>query len=143
MMEFNEIWKAVLKLAVEQAKNIKDDQKALEVKVLYEQWENQIGKNLAVGEYIQYDGKLYRVLQAHVAQPNWIPGVGTESLFIVIEKKCEGTINDPIPFVQNMELFNGKYYIQNDVLYLCNRDSVIPMYHDLSALVGMYVEVVK
>jgi hypothetical protein len=41
-----------------------------------------------------------------------------------------------------MEIFKGKYYIQNDVVYLCTRDSGQPLYHDLSALVGSYVEVV-
>jgi hypothetical protein len=39
-----------------------------------------------------------------------------------------------------MEIFNGKYYIQNDIKYLCNRDSGTALSHDLSALIGLYVE---
>ena len=52
-----EIWRAIVKLAVEQARCITDDQKALEVKSLYKQWEAQIGKVLNIGEYIQHENK--------------------------------------------------------------------------------------
>lgn len=41
-----------------------------------------------------------------------------------------------------MEIFAGKYYTQNGVKYKCTRDSGIPLSHDLSALVGLYVEIV-
>ena len=43
-MEFDDIWKAIVQLAVDSARTITDDQKALEVKVLYKQWSKQIGK---------------------------------------------------------------------------------------------------
>lgn len=39
-----------------------------------------------------------------------------------------------------MEIFEGKYYTQNEVLYKCIRDSGIPLSYGLSALVGTYVE---
>ena len=54
----------------------------------------------------------------------------------------EGTRENPIAYNTNMEIFNGKYYIQNGVVYLCNRDSGAPLYHDLANLVGLYVTVV-
>lgn len=142
-MEFNELWAAMMKMAVKQARQITDDQEALEVQVLYKQWDKQIGKQLNVGEYVQHNQRLYRVLQQHVAQSTWEPGQGTESLFVVIDKQHAGTSEDPIPYVTNMELFNGKYYTQYEVLYLCTRDSGTPLYHDLSTLVGLYVEEVK
>lgn len=41
-----------------------------------------------------------------------------------------------------MELKNNLYYSQYDIIYLCIRDSGIPVYHDLKDLVGLYVEVV-
>ena len=50
-----ELWKAIVRLAVDQARSITDDQKALTVKSLYKQWEKQIGNTLNVGEYIQYE----------------------------------------------------------------------------------------
>lgn len=143
MTDFNELWAAMLKMALKQARAITDDQEALSVQCLYKEWNKQIGKQLNVGEYIQHEGKLYRVLQAHTAQNTWAPGNGTESLFVVIDKEHAGTLEDPIPYNGNMELFNGKYYIQNEVVYLCTRDSGAPLYHDLSSLVGIYVEEVK
>lgn len=142
-MDFNDIWQSVIKLAVESARNITDDQKALEVKVLYKQWSKQIGKQLEVGEYVQHEDKLYRVLQTHVAQETWVPGNGTESLFVVIDKEHKGTLDDPIPYTTNMELFVDKYYSEDEVLYICTRDSGNPLYNKLSELVGIYVNVVE
>lgn len=143
MNDIYDMWRAIINLAVKQAKQVTDDQEALELQILYKMWDKQIGKQLNVGEYIQHEGKLYRVLQAHIAQSTWVPGNGTESLFVVIDKEHTGTLDDPIPYNGNMELFNGKYYIQNEVVYLCTRDSGAPLYHDLSSLVGVYVEEVK
>lgn len=143
MNDLYDMWRAVINLAVKQARQITDDQEALELQILYKSWDQQIGKQLNVGEYVQHEGKLYRVLQAHIAQSTWAPGNGTESLFVVIDKEHAGTLEDPIPYDGNMELFNGKYYIQNEVVYLCTRDSETPLYHDLSSLVGLYVEEVK
>jgi hypothetical protein len=39
-----------------------------------------------------------------------------------------------------MEIFNGKYYIQNNVIYKCIRDSGTALSHDLNTLIGLYVE---
>ena len=143
MNDIYDMWRAIINLAVKQAKQVTDDQEALELQILYKSWDQQIGKQLNAGEYVQHEGKLYRVLQAHTAQSTWAPGNGTESLFVVIDKEHTGTLDDPIPYDENMELFNGKYYIQNEVVYLCTRDSGAPLYHDLSSLVGVYVEEVK
>ena len=52
-----------------------------------------------------------------------------------------GTQHDPIPYDGNMALESGKYYIQDDVVYLCNRDTGNPVYNALSELLGLYVEV--
>ena len=51
-----------------------------------------------------------------------------------------GTLENPIEYSGNMVLEEGKYYIQDGVTYLCNRDTVNPVYHNLSDLVGHYVE---
>jgi hypothetical protein len=143
MNDIYDMWRAIINLAVKQARQITNDQEALELQILYKSWDQQIGNQLNVGEYVLHEGKLYRVLQAHTAQRTWAPGNGTESLFVVIDKEHAGTLDDPIPYNGNMELFNDKYYIQNEVVYLCTRDSGAPIYHDLSSLVGVYVEEVK
>lgn len=138
-----DIFKAIVRLAVKQARQITDDQEALEVQVLYKQWDKQLGKQLNVGEYIQHNDKLYRVLQQHVVQSTWEPGQGTESIYVVIDVEHAGTFDDPIPFSPNMELFNGKHYTQYGVHYVCTRDSGTPIYNDLKDLVNIYVVVVE
>lgn len=80
MNNFNEIWAAVIRLAVKQARQITDDAQALQVKCLYKTWDKQIGKELQVGEYVQYEGELYKVLQTHTVQETWTP-TGTPSLY--------------------------------------------------------------
>lgn len=137
-----EMFRALMKLAVKMARGIKDDREALEVKCFYKQFESQIGRELMVGEYVQYGDKLYRVLTTHVAQANWSPNV-SQSLFIVVDLEHEGTIEDPIPANANMMYYNGKYYIENDILYLCIRDSGIALQTLPSTLIGIYFELIN
>lgn len=59
-----------------------------------------------------------------------------------VDEEHAGTKDDPIPYAPPMEIFNGKYYIQNGVKYKCTRDSGTPLSHDLKDLVGIYVETV-
>lgn len=63
------------------------------------------------------------------------------SLWEQVCRNYAGTEDDPIPYNGNMRLENGKYYIQNDVVYLCSRDTVNPVYHALVDLVGQYVQI--
>ena len=63
------------------------------------------------------------------------------ALYTVIDVAHSGTQDDPIPYNGNMALQSGKYYTQNNILYLCNRDTVNPVYNALAELVGLYVEV--
>lgn len=138
-----ELWKAIVRLAVDQARNITDDQKALTVKSLYKEWNAQLGKTLNVGEYVQHEDKLYKVLQQHTAQETWEPGVGTESIYIVIDKEHSGNMDDPIPWTTNMECFNGKYYTEDNTLYLCIRDSGIALHFNIKDLIGSYFKKVE
>ena len=41
-----------------------------------------------------------------------------------------------------MALEQGKYYIQDGVVYRCIRDTGNPVHHALADLVGVYVEIV-
>lgn len=120
-----------------------DDATALRMVEFYPEWADLIGKTVDNAEYkFQHNGKLYKAIPAnHTFQADWVPGVGTESLYTCIDETHDGTQYDPIPYDGNMALENGKYYIQDGVTYLCNRDTGNPVYHPLSALVGLYVEV--
>lgn len=115
-----------------------DDATALRMKAFYPEWAS--GETYTVGYKITHNGDLYKVIQAHTSQDNWLPGSGTENLYVRIDETHDGTKYDPIPYSGNMALENGKYYTQDGVLYLCNRDTGNPVYHALSELVGIYVE---
>jgi hypothetical protein len=53
-----------------------------------------------------------------------------------------GSLENPIPYEGNMALEEGKYYQQSGVVYLCTRDTGVPVYNALKDLVGIYVEAV-
>lgn len=116
------------------------DNESLSVKELYPSWDSKIGKNVEVGYKLLYNDNLWRVKQNHLVQEIYPPSISTAALYEVINYKHEGTLEDPIPYVPPMEIFNSKYYIQNDIKYLCTRDSGAALSHDLSTLVGLYVE---
>lgn len=120
-----------------------DDTTALRMVEFYPDWSALIGKTVDKAEYkFQHNGKLYKTIPAnHTFQADWVPGVGTESLYTRIDETHDGSKYDPIPYSGNMALENGKYYTQDGVTYLCNRDTGNPVYHALSALVGLYVEI--
>lgn len=117
-----------------------DDATAVRMTVFYPEWEK--GKQYTVGYKVQYHGKLYKVIQAHTSQETWTPDI-TASLYTRIDEVHDGTKYDPIPYEGNMTLYNGKYYSQDGVTYLCNRDTGNPVYNKLSELIGIYVEVVE
>ena len=58
--------------------------------------------------------------------------------------KEPGTLENPIQWTIGDNLYNGKYYIDKGVTYLCIRDSGIAMHYDLADLIsGGYVQVVE
>ena len=72
-MDNNELLRQIIQSAIKYARQIADDAEALNVKFLYKEFDKQIGRTLDVGEYIQYNDKLYKVLQAHTVQEQWTP----------------------------------------------------------------------
>ena len=122
-----------------------DDQQSLKVKSLYPTWESFIGKQLEKDTKIQYNGKLFKVVQAHTAQEDWKPGIDTASLYTEIVENHSGTLEDPIPYPAdgNMTIYNGKYYVENGIIYLCIRDSQQPLYVALSSVIDNYVQVAQ
>ena len=116
-----------------------DDNTALRMINFYPEW--AIGASYTVGYKVNYNNKLWRVLQTHTSQDGWQPDKAA-SLWEQINETHSGTLEDPIPYEGNMALESGKYYIQNNNFYLCIRDTINPVYNSLSELVGLYVEVV-
>ena len=119
------------------------DEEALENIELFPTWQSKIGVQVNQGDRLYFDNKLYKVLQTHTPQEDWRPDT-TASLYVqvIIESGDTGTIDNPIPYSVNMELIEGKYYIEDDIKYLCTR-ALAASYWPLRDLVGQYVEVVE
>lgn len=139
---------AAFVVARSQAQSL-SDQDAIQAKILYDEWADLCKESYVaqeIGFKFVHKKQLYKTAQASFRfQSQWEPGSqGTESIYTLIDEEHAGTQEDPIPYKKNMELFNGKYYTQNDVLYLCIRDSGIPMQYDLADLIsGGYVKIVE
>lgn len=115
------------------------DEQALSCKTLYPSWESYIGSSLSINDKVVYQNKLYKVRQeVSTVLENQPPSVDTAALYEEICESHKGTLEDPIPY-NNMELENGKYYSQNEIIYLCNRNTGIPVYNNLSDLINIYV----
>ena len=121
------------------------DQTAVRSAAVYDTWEylaeiKYTAEN--AGFRFRHGKQLYKTRQdKHTFAPEWVPGINTAALYEAIDIEHAGTVDDPIPYAQGMELFAGKYYSEDGVTYLCTRDSGTPLYHSLASLVGLYVEV--
>lgn len=119
------------------------DNDALDAIDLFDEWDGLIGQTVKAGRIVRTVEGLWRVRQGHTVQAHYPPSIHTASLYERIVRGHAGTVDDPIPYAPPMEIFSGKYYTQNGVKYLCNRDSGQSLTHNLSELVGLYVEVVS
>ncbi len=131
-----------LRAAMDTAGNVLSDAQARACKLIYKQWSNLIGTTATPGQRFLHGDTLYRVrtdASEHTFSAEWVPGVPTAALYEAIDEAHSGTIDDPIPWVQPMELYANKYYTEGGKLYACWRDSGQPLAFSLSALVGTYV----
>lgn len=126
--------------AIVKMRQIASDEQALEIKSIYPAW--KVGVEYKKGDRVLYNEVLYKILTEHTSQEDWTPNVAA-SLWTIIDEIHAGTIEDPIPYNGNMALINGMYYSQDEVIYLCNRDTVNPVYNSLFELIGLYVEKVN
>lgn len=125
-----------------------DDQTALRMRRYYPTFAELVGQTVKLGTKFRADDSenadLYKTIQPELTiQAHYPPGEGTESLYTRIDEIHDGTQYDPIPYSGNMALENGKYYIEDGIIYLCNRDTGIAVYNKLADLVGIYVVVTE
>ena len=132
---------------IEEAAQSLPDADGLKAKTLYPRWEALVKKGSVTAEAgfrFTHGGNLYKCVNANPTfQADWSPGVGTESVYTCIDEEHDGSLADPIPYDGNMELSAGLYYTQDGVTYLCNRDTINPVYNALVDLVGVYVEAIS
>ena len=143
--EYDEILRTLISSNSEKIVSTFTDENAVKVIDLYPVW--TVGISVAKDSRYQYNGKLYKCVQAHTTQADWTPDI-TPSLWTVIDVTHAGTIDNPIPAVAGMEYVKGKYYAENESIYLMNRQGMaegesITLYYLPSQLVGQYFKVVE
>lgn len=128
---------------IDAIKNLREtltDEVALNYVVLYPDW--KVGQELSVRDRVEYEGKLYKVVQAHTTQESWTPNL-TPSLFEPIDIANDGTLENPIIAVSGMSYYKDKYYLDetDGNIYLCTRQDTengTVLHFMPSALVGVY-----
>ena len=126
---------------------------AVQAKKLYPKWSTlvRLGKIDTDGKsgyrfLHDGDGELYSCVFANPEfQANWIPGIGTSTLYVRVNENNAGTIKDPIMADRGMEYVYGLYYKDPDdgAVYLCSRvgesdGSTIVLHYLPHELIGQY-----
>lgn len=119
------------------------NEEALDYMVIIYPWEYYLDKVLTEGMMVTYEDKPWRVRQTHAPLEVYPPSLDTASLYEKIDKEHSGEADDPIPYAPPMEIFEGKHYIEDGVVYRCTRNSGTALTHRLESLIGLYVEEVK
>ena len=143
--EYDEILRTLISSNSEKIVSTFTDENALKVIDLYPKW--AVGIAVAKDSRYQYNGKLYKCVQARTTQADWTPDI-TPALWTVIDVTHAGTIDNPIPAVAGMEYVYGKYYIEGETVYICKRigeaeGGTIVLQFLPSQLVGQYFELVE
>lgn len=123
--------------------NVRTDisnEEALDYMAIIYPWDYYLDKVLTEGMMVTYEDKPWRVRQTHTPLEVYPPSLATASLYEAIDKEHSGEADDPIPYAPPMEIFVGKHYVEDGVVYRCTRDSGVALSHRLADLVGLYVE---
>lgn len=114
------------------------DQEAVEAKAIYHTWQELVamGYTAAVKGYkFTHENLLYKTTKENQKfEAQWIPGQGTESLFVRVDEVHAGTKEDPITWTPNMQPEEGKYYKEGELVARCIEDPGQALYNRLSEL---------
>lgn len=99
------------------------------------EWKSFIGGKMEAHQRFQFNKEAWESRQeVSVVLEGQEPGISTAALYQRIEGSHAGTQEDPIPYSPLMTVYKDKYYIQNEMLYLCLEDSGQPLYADCENL---------
>jgi hypothetical protein len=129
-------------LAQAQVEALTDDE-AKKVPALFPLWETE--KAYTVGDRVWYQASLYKCVQAHTSQSTWNPKDAVSLWANVSEEsqEADGSREHPYAWESGMTSYNGNYYTENGILYLCIRDSGNPLYFPISSLIGTYFQIAE
>ena len=98
-----------------------DDAGALIVAPVCPEW--AAGQNYKTGDILNHNGTAYRVIQDVLSLENQPPDAdGMLAVYRPISLTSSGTIDDPIPFENGMDVTSGTYYSYNGKVYLAKAD---------------------
>lgn len=97
-------------------------------------WADYVGKSLPINFKFKYNNQPYQTIQyINVVLSDQTPDI-VYSLYKIIDEEHDGTLEDPIPYQQQMSIEKGKYYIQYDVVYIAIQNMPTGMPYDLSQI---------
>ena len=100
---------------------LEDDATALTLSPICPDWEAD--HHYDAGEIVNHEGQAYRVIQAVDSLEHQPPvAEGMLAIYRPLNPEHAGTQEDPIPFVNGMDVYNGKYYSFNEKTYLAKAD---------------------
>jgi len=132
-------------LAQAQVAELTDDE-AMKVPALFHLWtDHKQGDSIAAGVREWYKGSLYKCITPHNWQSDWAPDVATSLWANVSEEsqEADGSREHPYAWTSGMESYEGFYYTEDSVLYLCTRSSGGPLYYRIADLIGIYFQVAE
>lgn len=151
--EGGELLNSAVYLARMQARTLSDTD-ALQVKNLYNDWnKDPIGYQYSMDnpddKRRTFNDRLWNLQKDHKKQEDWYPGADP-TLWMEVVEGHEGTLEDPIPVPDSVttsgfEYEYGKYYIENDIIYLAKREGKEDgekekLFFPPSSLIGQYFE---
>lgn len=158
--EYDEILRTLIGSNSEKIVSTFTDENAVKVIELYPTFEDVVGTYQKKGARVRYDVNAKTFLfkltcedqteNGTLILESWNP-VEAKSIWTVIDVTHAGTIDDPIPIPSEMGSFEytwGKYYIEGETIYLCNREGgqegdTYTLNFKPSELIGHYFEVVE
>lgn len=132
-------------LAQAQVAELTDDE-AKKVPALFHLWtDHKQGDSIAAGVREWYKGSLYKCITPHNWQSDWAPDVAVSLWANVSEEsqEADGSREHPYAWTSGMESYEGFYYTEDSVLYLCTRSSGGPLYYRIADLIGIYFQVAE
>lgn len=103
------------------------DTQALSMPDILPTWQEflESGKEIPSGVCLMHDGQCYRQDQSAPVKPeaHRPPGSpGMSAVYRPVVSGHAGTLDDPIPWVYEMDCKEGKYYSHKGKIYLCTGD---------------------
>ena len=116
-----EVMEAVKMMLSSEIEDLSDED-ALAISALYPTWVSRVGTDAVAGERLWYDGKLYKVVQAHTIQDDWRPDT-TPALYAVVS--IEEWPEIPETITAENPWMSGYKGVWKGVRYICTMDNCV------------------